>query len=618
MRGSIPLKRRTPLHTCLLLGPPLRMQVLEIAASVIRVARQRVAPAVTLAGRGGDWLLEFAPIFGRAAVRRRAQIVLKPYKANASLAWSIIQLAAMPALIIACFIYGFYFALTAPYLLVPFAVPIALLAALIIWVLPDQRRAPTLPIEFLFAAFMIFLIVWPDYLAISLTGLPWITMRRIVGLPLAALLLVSLSVSRDFRTYMKTSVNGIPLVWRFFCGFIAVQIATTIISPSPIASAQIVFNCQVYWTTIFVISCIIFRDTRYIERYWMLLCLLAVPVIVTTALESSQRHILWVNHIPSFLRVPDASIQNILAPSFRPGINVYRAKAMFRSPLALAEYLALLTPLFLHFGLYQKRLPTKAICFAMVPILFIAIRMTDARLGVAGMVVSLLLYGMLWSVIRWRSHPRDLLAAATVYAYPAVCLAGIGAVFASNRLNAMVFGGGAQASSSAARNNQLQMALDKLFQAPWGHGTGQSGLAMGYGEGSFISVDNYFITISLDYGVLGIIFWYGMFIIAIFESVRYCLSRTHGNRPEARLLAPLAVSLTAFLIIKWVHGQDDNHAMLFMMLGMVSALIYNLRNSSPTGESLEVTIGDQNTAPMARNMIAAAGPRGTAPTAELK
>jgi hypothetical protein len=162
-----------------------------------------------------------------------------------------------------------------------------------------------------------------------------------------------------------------------------------------------------------------------------------------------------------FLRVPDPSVQITLTPTFRPGINLYRAKATFATPLALAEYLALLTPLFLHFGFWSKNRAVKIGAFAMIPILFICIRMTDARLGLVGMLVSLLFYGLLWSIVRWRSHPRDLFAAAAVYAYPTVFRGGVGLVLASHRLKLMVFGDGAQASSTEARQDQLSMRWPK-------------------------------------------------------------------------------------------------------------------------------------------------------------
>lgn len=557
---------------------PVARRALDVGRAALAIARERAGPMV-------DWVRENIPVVGGAAIRRRNQVVLAPYKRVHSLKGTLLKIAIAPSLALFCLVYGFFYALTAPTFIVACVVPLVVLSAMIIWALPHQRTAPTLAIEFLFPFFFIALILWPNYLAVSLPGLPWITLLRIVGLPMAGLLLISLSVSPPFRKRVAESVKGVPLIWTFMCGFIFVQIVTTVISTDPPASAQLVFNHSIYWISVFVIASVLFRETKYVERYWALLCLLAIPIILVTVLETRGQHILWAAHIPEILRIPDPSVQLTLTPSFRPGINFYRAKATFNSPLALAEYLALLTPFFLHFAFFSKKTWVKIACFAMVPVLFITIRMTDARLGVAGLFISVLGYGLLWSIVRWRSHPKDLFAAATVYAYPAVFMAGVGLVFASKRVNMMVFGDGAQASSSEARDTQLGMAMHQLMRAPWGHGTGQCGPAMGYADGSFVTIDNYFIAVALDYGVLGLVFWYGVFITAMVEATRYSISSRYAGRTEARLLAPLAVAMAAFLFIKWVHGQDDNHPILFMMVGMVSALIYKLRHS-PSGTQL--------------------------------
>jgi hypothetical protein len=553
----------------------MSMPIRTIAARHLTTARAALLPTTEVVRA---WVAEHAPIVGLAAARRRRRVVLAPYKRAHSLGRTLAVLAALPALGIACLLYGFFFGLTAPFLLVPFVVPIALVAALIIWALPDQRSAPTLPIEFLLPAYFVTLILWPRYLAITLPGLPWINIQRVVGFVMAGFFLISLSVSKTFRSRIYRSASSIKLLWYLFLGYIFVQIFTTIVSGSPIASAQIVIDQQIYWTCTFFLSCLLFRKIDMVERYWTLLCLMSLFIVFVTAAESREQHILWVNHIPPILRVPDPSVQLTLTPTFRPGTNVYRAKATFSTPLALAEYLSLLTPFFLHFAVSRISPVIRAACWLMIPAIFVAVRMTDARLGLVGILASLLLYGLLWTIVRWRSHPRDLLAAATVYAYPVIFFAGIGVVFASHRLKLMVFGDGAQVSSTEARQTQLSMAMSKVWIHPWGYGTGQSGKAMGFAKDAFITIDNYFIALVLDYGLLGVLVWYGMFVTGIVVAVRYCVSAEYGQRREARLLAPLAVSLTAFLIVKWVHGQSDNHAIFFMMLGMISALVYRLRN----------------------------------------
>lgn len=544
----------------------LRRQLLYIALALQPVA---------------SWTFDNFPLVGRLAFRRRARVVLEPYSRGMTLRGAVLAGTAVLALGFICLLYGFFFGLTAPYLLVPFAVPIAIITVLVIWALPDQRTAPTLGMEVLFPAAIVALVIWPNYLAVSLPGVPWISAQRLIGLPLAGFLLVSLSVSAEFRRRVAESVNASKPIWILLCAYVAVQILTTPLSEQPITSAQTVFNHQINFTMMFVIGAVLFRDVRYVERYWALLCLIAIPIVLVTAFEFRRQYIPWAAHIPRILHPPDPSVEIILTPNFRPGINLYRAKATFQSPLALAEYLSLLTPFLLHFGFHEKNLYRRLLAFGFIPIVFIAVRMTDARLGVVGMLVSVLLYGVYWSFQRWRTRSRDLFAAATMYAYPAAFVAGIGLVFASNRLHAMVFGDGAQAGSSAARDTQLAMAIAKLKEAPWGHGASMSGISMGYAEGAFLTIDNYFIGIALDYGVLGIIFWYGIFVAAILEATRYSLSDKFVQRPEARLLAPLAVCFVAFLVVKWVHGQDYNHGIYFMMLGMISALIYRLRFCPP-------------------------------------
>jgi len=523
--------------------------------------------------------VEYAPVFGARAVRRRNRVVIGPYARNRTLLGTLILLAAVPVGLLFCLFYGFFFGLTAPYYIVPAVVPIAIMIGIIIWALPDQRTAPTLPIEFLFAIYFVGKIVWPTYLAISLPGLPWISLLRIIALPMAGFFLVSLSVSRKFRQYAYESVTSIKPIWICAVGFSIVQVFTTFVSPNPLASAQAVFDQMVNFTMMLLLGSIIFRKENVAERFAIILCALSLFIIMLTLVENNKKYIIWAAHIPNILHPPSPTLENTLKPSFRMYTNVYRAKATFLTPLALAEFISLITPFFLYFGLSHRRFLVRFFCIAMVPMTFIAVRMTDARLGVVGVFVSVLMYGLIWSFSRWRARPRDLLAAATVYAYPAVFLAAIGAILASTRLSTMVFGGGAQAGSTEARATQLGMAAAGFWRQPWGHGAGRSGQEMGFAKDAFITIDNFFISVQLDYGLLGIIFWYGMFIIGIAVALFHCLSDRYASRHEARLLAPLAVSLTGFLIIKWVHGQDENHSFFFMMLGMVSALVYRLRHN---------------------------------------
>ena len=46
---------------------------------------------------------------------------------------------------------------------------------------------------------------------------------------------------------------------------------------------------------------------------------------------------------------------------------------------------------------------------------------------------------------------------------------------------------------------------------------------------------------------------------------------------DVAFLAPIAIALINFVAIKAIFSQQDNHPLVFMMLGMAGALIYRSR-----------------------------------------
>ncbi|WP_309644147.1 hypothetical protein, partial [Phenylobacterium sp.] len=120
---------------------------------------------------------------------------------------------AMLALAFFCLVYGFFYALMTPYLFMLFAAPLGVLAMLAIWALPDLRNAPTKTMERFYFAFIVCLVLWPNYLAIALPGLPWITFLRLTGIPMALMLLISISTSKTFRADLSRVLSAAPVAW---------------------------------------------------------------------------------------------------------------------------------------------------------------------------------------------------------------------------------------------------------------------------------------------------------------------------------------------------------------------------------------------------------------------
>ena len=389
---------------------------------------------------------------------------------------------------------------------------------------------------------------------------------------------MSLSASDRFRHSVSEALHKVPIIWMALIVFVAIQFITIPFAKAAIGTAfQRALIEQVNWTCVFVVSAYIFQTPGRAEKYVGLLMALGVPIILIAIPEAMQEEVLWRNHVPSFLKVDDAVAQIILQASVRGATGLYRAKATFSTALGLSEFMALLVPFAIHYATNTYRLPVRIFGAAMIPILFFVIRLTDSRLGLVGFLISFLLYLLLWSMRRFRRNRRDLLAATVVYAYPAFFLASVGAVLTFHKLNVLVFGGGAQADSNEARKLQLVMGVPKILLNPLGHGPGMSGTAMGYGEGQFVTVDNYYLTAGLEYGVIGLACFFTMFLTAIGLGAKYAVQTAHRRDSEMYLLAPLAVALAEFLVIKSVFSQEDNHSLLFLFLGMTVALVARAR-----------------------------------------
>src|SRR5258708_40301305 len=103
--------------------------------------------------------------------RRRSPAIMRPYWVPGK-GWRYPGFWLAPGLALFCFVYGGFFALTVPALIVVCVAPLAVLALLVIWALPDAGAAPVRTLAPLAVAFVIVLIMWPPYPCFQVAGTP--------------------------------------------------------------------------------------------------------------------------------------------------------------------------------------------------------------------------------------------------------------------------------------------------------------------------------------------------------------------------------------------------------------------------------------------------------------
>jgi len=489
-----------------------------------------------------------------------------------------LKLMMWAALVTAAFLCGILFTFLPLSFLPMLLTPIALLTMFVIWALPRTKSAPTKLLTNMYFAFFVALIVWPNYLAISISGLPWITVIRLIGLPMAAVFLVSISTFPGMRQDLNETLNHTPWIWKLFVAFVVVQFLTIPFSSAIFTSFSRFVIAQVNWTMIFFLSCYIFRVESRAQMWASLMLIMALLVVVIGGLEWRQSRVLWAGHIPSFLAVSDEAVQRILAGTTRLGM-FYRTQSTFTTSLSFAEYLALTTPFAIHFAVEGTSRSARLAATMCVPVIFFGVITTDSRLGALGFFLSLLLYAAVWALRRWRTNPTSIFGPAIVLGYPLLFGGFVLATLFNLRLYRMVWGGGQYQFSTDARQEQIAMAIPKILHAPWGHGIGQAADALQfYSPAGLLTIDSYYLTVALEYGVLGFIVYYGMFAAGIIYGSRAIFrTKSYGTS----FIVPAVIALANFIVVKSVLSQEAGHPLAFMLLGMVVALAYrvNLENT---------------------------------------
>ena len=495
------------------------------------------------------------------------------------MSWSLV-----PGLALFCFVYGFFYAVFAPYLIVIFMTPQMILAGLVIWALPELRRAPTAALSVLFYAFYITLVLWPNYLAFAFPGMPWITMIRLTGFPLAFVLLICLSVSSNFRATLGETLNAVPILWKLVLAFAGIGLVSIAFSHNMSQSFQKYLLAQIGWTSIFFVSCYLFLKPGRVERVAALMWIMAVVVCLSGLWEHHLGHVPWRDHIPGFLKIGDPTVNAILAGGARSATGQYRVQGMFSSSLTLAEYLALTLPFVLHFIMSDYKTWVRLAGVATIPLFLNIVVATDSRLGSVGFFLAIVAYPLFWSILRWRRLRNDLIGPTVAMAYPVLFCAAVVAVFSVHKLRAKIIGNGPQDASNQGRKEQYITGIPKILEHPWGYGISMGADALGnYTLSGVLTIDSYYLLVGLEYGVVGFIIYYGMLMLGVRYGAKYAI-RAYKYDREYSLLVPITIAVMNFIVIKAVFSQQDNHPLIFMMLGMLVALIARMQKIDAAAE----------------------------------
>lgn len=488
--------------------------------------------------------------------------------------WRLFLLLALAAL------YGVGIAYLPLQLIAVPIIPIILLLLLSLWMLPDQATLPERALQTTFTWFIVLYYVWPSYIAIALPGLPWFSAGRLALLVLMVVALYCLSTSNKFRTVIIETAKASRVIWSLFLVGLVAQLMPTFFNASPISIITRLINDQMYWTAPFLIGCYVFRQPGRTTHFIKTMVTIITILSLFGLLERYQQGLFWAGHIPSFLKIDDDKLFDVVFSSqMRDYIGTYRVHSTFAVSLIYAELLVLILPFIIHGIVIAKTFRLKLLLTFIWLIVGLNIFFTDSRLGKIGFIIAHFGYALMWAV-RYRQRIASFGATAVTFAIPAVVALGVGLIFASRRLHALVFGSEGYAGSSDARVDQIAMGIPKILHNPLGYGAGTAGRVLGYRiPGGQLTIDSQFLKTALEFGVVGMVAIYGLFVWATWLAVRIYF----GSRDsETDLAGPTALLLVNYVVIRSVLAEDYNNTLGYLAVAIVVALLIRHRELQNT------------------------------------
>jgi hypothetical protein len=439
----------------------------------------------------------------------------------------------------------------------------------------------------MFWLFFAGLLLWPSYLAIAIPGLPRVTVTRIISVPLLLFLLLSTSTSREFRTTVASVLNENKLVWRLLVTFTALQVVSVIFSSNKAASVNVLINVATTWISIYFVGVFVMDRKDLAARFSILLCGISVLLGFLAIWEQFLHHVPWQGHVPSFLQVNDPVVDRILAGAARQG-KAHRVQGTFTTSLVFAEYLALTVPFLLNFMFGQYKYLIRFLAAASFPIVSLAILLTQARTGLLGLCISILIYPISRLWLYWWRNKSNLIASTFVILTPFIAASGLLLALVVPAIRIRLVGGGTEQASNEGRTVQMHMGIPKVMNHPWGHGVGQGAETLGWTNAAgMLSIDSYPLRLALEYGIFGLCLWICIIFAALWHGTRFLMEDTVRSR-ESQLILPVLISIVSYLAMKINFAQEDNQPVFYALLALLAVLTAHGARSHRYGSSCEI------------------------------
>lgn len=407
-------------------------------------------------------------------------------------------------------------------------------------------------------------LLWPRYFYLALPGFPGIS-PFIIAAYLAILLLLPYTLIKD-RAYrsLGETVRSSYLPWVVFVAFVLWRLLTSLLGP-PLAGEIPILNFLRQFPPLavfFILSATFMRDPD-LRRTAFRIILVAILFIAFAGFVEilSDTRLLPLFGLDRF--AAGGVFVNEFTNNFYRD-NSLRAQSIFTQPLVLGQFAGAAAPFCLALVRHESW-PWRAVAMAAFAACLYCVWISTARSGVLVLIVSMMTFGVLSLINRWRYRWLMLIVALVILVIVAVNAYQLGDLLAA------VIGKSADNLNSAnARETMLEMSLSRAATSPiigFGDGTARWLAGVMVERGDFATIDSLYLSILVQNGYPGLMLWIGFMVVTLVIAVNNALEAVSEavraiNCAIAGIVAGMGVGLSVLSI-------EDNMSFVYLMAGVV-------------------------------------------------
>lgn len=461
--------------------------------------------------------------------------------------------------------------------IMPLWIPLILVSVMVIsllFLMPNISIGDSFTARSIFPLFLIIISVWPQYSSYKIGGLPSIDPYRMVYFFAIAIFVFALIVDMYGRKLFSSHIKLFKTPILFISLYYIVTILVSLFSKSPLSSLFLALREVASIFAIFFSALYFIKETKDVDRLIISIVLASLCCSLIVLLQSVTKRNIYYDVLP----IASEYAKIAMAERIRDG--VYRASGPFDSPLLLVDFLLAAIPFYYCAFVRLKHLFARVFLSVGFCIVVYAIYASGSRAGLLLLLLSVILL-MVTLIARGIVNNRRSYF-SIYYLFTIVSFIFISLILTLQYLSEFVSGGNKEeATSASVRLTMIKRGVDAILNLDvLGLGLGNSaeyvGVKYQVGTEWIYVLDNLYVSILLDSGIIGLFFFVSFLIWISTKTLKYIFSDANSHE----VYISIFIAVLNFSAFKLISSQTQVFPFFYIVCAMLFSQIANEKQYS--------------------------------------